>query len=104
MTAVGSKDEGAQASQPHSHTTTPSPEARRLSAGAVASATGVGLLLVFMLQNTQRVRLHFLVWSFIWPLWLLTLASALVGAVVWLGLGVIRRHQRRVERRRARRD
>jgi uncharacterized integral membrane protein len=38
------------------------------------------------------------------PVWLLTLASALVGAVIWFGLGVLRRHRRRVERRQARRD
>jgi len=87
-----------------SDTTRPPAEGRRLSGGAIASLSGVGLLLIFMLQNTQRVRLDFLFWSFTWPLWLLTLASALLGALVWLGLGVMRRHQRRKERRRARRD
>jgi uncharacterized integral membrane protein len=56
-----------------------------------------------MIQNTQRVRLDFLFWSFTWPLWLLTMASALLGALVWLGLGVMRRHRRRKERRQARR-
>jgi hypothetical protein len=30
--------------------------------------------------------------------------SALVGALVWFGLGVLRRHRRRKERRAARRD
>jgi uncharacterized integral membrane protein len=64
----------------------------------------VGLLLIFMIQNTERVRLDFLFWTFTWPLWLLTMASALLGAVVWLGLGVMRRHRRRKERRQARRD
>lgn len=87
-----------------SDTTRPPAEGRRFSGGAIASLSGVGLLLIFMLQNTQRVRLDFLFWSFTWPLWLLTLASALLGALVWLGLGVMRRHQRRKERRRARRD
>jgi uncharacterized integral membrane protein len=56
-----------------------------------------------MIQNTQRVRLDFLFWTFTWPLWLLTMASALLGALVWLGLGVMRRHRRRKERRQARR-
>ena len=79
-------------------------EGRRLGGGAIASLSGVGLLLIFMIQNTQRVRLDFLFWTFTWPLWLLTIVSALLGAVVWLGLGVMRRHRRRKERRQARRD
>ena len=87
-----------------SDSTRPPPDGRRLSGGAVASLSGVGLLLIFMIQNTQRVRVDFLFWTFTWPLWLLTMASALLGAIVWLGLGVMRRHRRRKERRRARRD
>jgi uncharacterized integral membrane protein len=82
----------------------PPSEGRRLSGGAIASLSGVGLLLIFMIQNTERVRLEFLFWNFTWPLWLLTMASALLGAIVWLGLGVMRRHRRRKERRQARRD
>jgi uncharacterized integral membrane protein len=65
---------------------------RRLGGGAIASLTGVGLLVIFMIQNTQRVRLDFLFWAFTWPLWLHTVASALLGALVWFGLGVMRRH------------
>ena len=81
----------------------PEAQGRHLGAGAIASLTGVGVLLIFVIQNTQRVRLDFLFWTFTWPLWLLTVASALLGALVWFGLGVIRRHQRRVERRQRRR-
>ena len=87
-----------------SDSTSPPAEGRRLGGGAIASLTGVGLLVIFMIQNTQRVRLDFLFWTFTWPLWLLTMISALLGALVWLGLGVMRRHRRRKERRRARRD
>ena len=76
----------------------------QLSGGAIASLTGVVLLVIFMVQNTDDVRLDFLVWGFTWPLWLLTLVSALVGAFVWFGLGVLRRHNRRKERRQDRRD
>jgi uncharacterized integral membrane protein len=76
----------------------------QLSGGAIASLSGVALLVVFMLQNTDDVRLEFLVWGFTWPLWLLTLVSAVVGAFVWFGLGVLRRHNRRKERRQDRRD
>ena len=79
-------------------------QGRRISGGAIASLTGVGLLLAFMLQNTEEVRLDFLFWSFTWPLWLLTIVSALLGALVWFGLGVMRRHRRRKERREDRRD
>jgi len=87
-----------------SDSTRPPAEVRRLGAGAIASLSGAGLLLIFMIQNTQRVQLDFLFWSFTWPLWLLTMASAVLGAFVWLGLGVMRRHRRRKERRQARRE
>ena len=76
---------------------------RRVGAGAIASLTGVGLLLIFMIQNRDDVTLDFLFWSFTWPLWLLTLVTALIGAVVWIGLGVMRRHRRRRARREDRR-
>jgi uncharacterized integral membrane protein len=78
------------------------PDGRKLSGGAVASLSGLGVLVVFIIQNTDRVRFQFLFWSFTWPLWLLTMASALLGALVWFGLGVMRRHRRRVDRRAAR--
>jgi uncharacterized integral membrane protein len=76
---------------------------RRLSGGAIASLSGVGVLLIFMIQNTEDVTVDFLFWSFTWPLWLLILVSALIGALVWFGVGVLRRHRRRTERRDARR-
>ncbi len=76
----------------------------RLSGGAIASLAGVGLLVIFMVQNTEKVTLHFLAWNFTWPLWLLTLFTAMFGALVWFGLGVLRRHRRRVARREERRD
>jgi uncharacterized integral membrane protein len=75
----------------------------RLSGGAIASLTGLGLLVIFMVQNTEKITLHFLVWSFTWPLWLFTLVTAVFGALVWFGLGVMRRHRRRVARREYRR-
>jgi hypothetical protein len=56
--------------------TRPPAEGRRLGGGAIASLSGVGLLLIFMIQNTERVRLEFLFWNFTWPLWLLTMASS----------------------------
>ena len=76
----------------------------RLGGGVIASLTGVGLLLIFMVQNTEDVTLNFLVWSFTWPLWLFSVVMALFGALVWFGLGVIRRQRRRKARRDDRRD
>ena len=75
----------------------------RLGGGAALSLTGLGLLVVFMIQNTEEVTLDFLWWSFTWPLWLFTLVTAAVGSLVWIGLGIVRRHRRRVARREARR-
>lgn len=77
---------------------------RRFSGGVIALLTGLGLLVIFMIQNRERVQLQFLLWSFTWPVWLFALVMALVGAIVWLGLGVLRRHRRRVARREGRRD
>jgi uncharacterized integral membrane protein len=71
----------------------------RLGGAAIVSLTGSGLLLVFMIQNTEDVTLDFLFWSFTWQLWLFTLVTALVGALVWFGFGVMRRHRRRKARR-----
>jgi uncharacterized integral membrane protein len=65
---------------------------------------GVGLLAIFVIQNREPVTLHVLFWNFTWPLWLSTLAVALIGALIWFGLGVMRRHRRREARREARRE
>jgi uncharacterized integral membrane protein len=80
------------------------PSRSRLSGGLIATLSSGALLLIFMLQNRQDVTLKFLFWDFTWPLWLFTLVDALLGAIVWFGLGVLRRHRRRVARRDARGD
>jgi uncharacterized integral membrane protein len=77
---------------------------RKLGGGAIASLSGLAVLAIFMLQNTEDVTVEFLFWDFTWPLWLLTLAAAVLGAFVWLGFGILRRHRRRKDRREARRD
>jgi uncharacterized integral membrane protein len=76
----------------------------RLGGGAIAALSGAGALLVFMIQNTDDVTVQFLFWEFTWPVWLLILVSSAFGALVWFGLGVLRRHRRRKERREERRD
>ena len=80
------------------------PQGSRSKLGGVLSLTGLGVLLVFIVQNTQDVRFHFLFLDFTWPLWLYTIVVAVFGALVWFGLGVMRRHRRRKERREDRRD
>lgn len=76
----------------------------RLSGGVLATLAGGGLLVVFMVQNRDDVTLQFLFWSFTMPLWLFTLLTAVLGSIVWIGLGILRRHRRRVARREDRRD
>jgi uncharacterized integral membrane protein len=76
---------------------------RKLGGGAIASLSGLGVLLIFVFQNTQDVRFHFLFLDFTWPLWLYTIVVALFGALLWFGLGVMRRHRRRKARRAERR-
>ncbi len=73
--------------------------AKRIGAGAIASLVGIAVLLVFILQNGQKVSLDFLFWTFTWPLWVLTAVSAVLGSLVWEGVGVVRRYRRRAERR-----
>ena len=72
---------------------------RRLGGGAIAAIAGLAVLLIFVIQNREDVRFHFLFLNFIWPLWLYTIVMALFGALVWFGLGLMRRHRRRKERR-----
>jgi uncharacterized integral membrane protein len=79
-------------------------ERRKLGGGAIASLSGLAVLVIFMFQNTENVTVDFLFWEFTWPVWLLILAAALFGALVWFGLGVLRRHRRRKDRREDRRD
>lgn len=71
----------------------------RLGLGVISSGVGAALLLMVVLQNTEDVTLNFLFWDFTMPLWLYTVAVALLGALVWFGVGVLRRHRRRKERR-----
>jgi uncharacterized integral membrane protein len=77
-------------------------EGRRVSGGAIASLSGLAVLLIFIVQNRAEIKFRFLFLHFSWPIWLYTIVTALFGALVWFGLGVIRRHRRRVERRRNR--
>jgi uncharacterized integral membrane protein len=78
-------------------------DGRQVSGGIIASLTGLVVLLIFVFQNTEDVEFQFLTVDFSWPLWLYTIVTALFGALIWFGLGVARRHRRRVRRREERR-
>jgi uncharacterized integral membrane protein len=77
-------------------------DSRRLTGGVIASLSGLAVLLIFIFQNSMDVEVRFLFLRFSWPLWLYTIVVAAFGALVWLGLGILRRHRRRVERRESR--
>jgi uncharacterized integral membrane protein len=81
-----------------------SSDGSKLSGGAIATLSGLAVLVIFIVQNTEDVKFKFLMVDFTWPLWLYTIVVALFGALVWFGLGVMRRHRRRKERREDRRD
>jgi uncharacterized integral membrane protein len=74
-------------------------QGRRLGGGAIATLSGLAVLLIVIIQNRQDVDIDFLFWGFTWPLWFYTIIVALFGALVWFGVGVIRRHRRRMQRR-----
>lgn len=74
-------------------------DSRKLGGGAIATIVGGAVLVIFMVQNRDDVKFDFLFFSFTWPLWLYTIVVAVFGAIVWIGLGIMRRHRRREARR-----
>jgi uncharacterized integral membrane protein len=65
----------------------------RLNGGAIVTIIGVVILVIFIVQNSEKIRLHFLAWYFDWSLWLFTLVSAAFGALVLFGVGALRRYR-----------
>ena len=92
-------DQGRENGPPHETQVRES----KVGLGAILSLVGGGLLLVFVLQNTKSIDVDFLFWTVTWPLWFLIVVSALLGALTWFGMGVMRRHRRRALRRESRR-
>ncbi|MBV8160909.1 MAG: DUF1049 domain-containing protein [Acidimicrobiia bacterium] len=78
------------------------PERAGPGRGALAALSGTALLLIFMLQNTQDIPVHLLFWHATLPVWFIIFGSALVGALVWVGAGIVRRHRRRTAASRSR--
>jgi uncharacterized integral membrane protein len=70
------------------------PQRARISAGVIFSLIAVVALIIFMIQNTEDIRVHFLFWHFTWSLWIIILVAALIGALAWAAGGVVRRYRR----------
>lgn len=70
------------------------PQRGRIGGGAIVSLVGIAALVIFMIQNTEKVRVHFLLWHFTWSLWIIVLVAALIGGLAWFGGGVVRRYRR----------
>jgi len=102
-------DEGATETPSVGHGAPPAPRSSRLTrASAVWVATGAGLLLlilliVFMLQNSTNVGVHFLGLTGTIPLGMALLIAAVGGGVVVAIAGVARVTQLRMNARRTRR-
>ena len=62
----------------------------RIGGGLIISLVGVAALVIFMIQNTEKIRVHFLPWHLTWSLWILILVAALIGGLAWFGGGVVR--------------
>ena len=70
------------------------PRRRGVAPGAIVAIVGLVVLVVFMIQNTETVRVHFLAWHSDWAVWVLVLITTLIGAVAWFGIGVARQYRR----------
>jgi uncharacterized integral membrane protein len=70
------------------------PSRGRIGGAAILSLIGLAALVIFMIQNTEKIRVHFLFWHFTWSLWIVVLVAALIGMLAWFGGGVVRRYRR----------
>ena len=101
--------EGSTETPPSGNVSPPAPGAPRLTrASAVWVATGAALLLlvlliIFMLQNSTKVEVHFLGLSGTIPLGMALLIAAVGGGVAVAVAGVARITQLRMSARRTRR-
>lgn len=65
----------------------------------IVAAVALGLLLLFVLQNTEEIRIVFMFWDGFWPAWIVILLVALLGlGVGWLAATMRGRRIRRRER------
>jgi uncharacterized integral membrane protein len=62
----------------------------------------LGLLILFVLQNTEQVRIDFLFWHGRWPAWIVILLVALLGLVVGWAAATVRGRRLRTRDRDAR--
>lgn len=66
----------------------------RLKVKLVVAGTGVILLLILFLQNTDRVQTNVFFWNFELPRALWMLLMTLAGFVLGWGIAVLQRHRR----------
>jgi len=60
--------------------------------GLIASGGAFVLLLVFILQNTQKAKVHFLWLNVTWGIWFVIVVSMVLGAIMGWGFRFWRRH------------
>jgi uncharacterized integral membrane protein len=90
------------ASESQSHPGAPNPPAKQASSGRDTARTlkTVGyvvlavIVTIFLLRNAQSVEVDFVVASLEVPLFLVLLATLLLGAVLALGISGLRRHRK----------
>jgi len=102
MSSPPGPEEGREEAGPY-----PGERQTRLSGAWTALVIGIlalALILVFILQNLQRVEVHFLVFQGSLPLAVALLFAMVLGAVVVLAFGAGRILQLRLVARRARRQ
>jgi uncharacterized integral membrane protein len=73
----------------------PRREVQRTRASALWTAVAIGLLalaviLIFVAQNSAKVRIHFLMMDGAMPLGVALLVAALLGALLMLAIGTVR--------------
>lgn len=69
---------------------------RRLNGSLIGAGVLAALLLIFVFQNTHDVEVTFFFWTFTGPLWLVLLASIVVGLIALeLATTVVRRRRRK---------
>ena len=60
--------------------------------GLIASGVAAVVVLIFILQNTEKTKVHFLWLNVTWGIWFVIVVSMLLGAVMGWGFRFWRRH------------
>lgn len=60
--------------------------------GLIASGVAAVVVLIFIFQNTEKAKIHFLWLNVTWGIWFVIVVSMLLGAVIGWGFRFWRRH------------